>query len=164
MGSILEVTIIHHVCMVLIFFWLLNSFKCCHPVAYFLSLIYLYLVHELYETRWRRKLQFDEIRQSNRRWKDTAVQRLYLGRSLPIFTEMRVLPKSHGDDHLVLELGTNFRTADDMGAIIAVKLRKRLGLGMRAKLHLLGMHVEGNVSKKLYHVVNNTSVSASSST
>ncbi|XP_022860383.1 C2 domain-containing protein At1g53590-like [Olea europaea var. sylvestris] len=58
---------------------------------------------------------------------------------------MRVLPESNGDDHLVLELGMNFRTADDMSAIIAVKLTKRLGLGLRAKLHLLGMHVEGKV-------------------
>ncbi|XP_022854017.1 C2 domain-containing protein At1g53590-like isoform X1 [Olea europaea var. sylvestris] len=193
MGSILEATIIHHVCIVLILLWLLDSFKCCHPVAYFLSLIYLYLVHDLYETRLRRKLQFEERRQSNQRrvlshsetvrwlnhaiekiwlvcmeeivsqkillpivpwflqkykpWtvKDAAVQHLYLGRSPPIFTEMRVLPESNGDDHLVLELGMNFCTADDMSAIIVVKLRKRLGLGMRAKLHLLGMHVEGKV-------------------
>lgn len=39
----------------------------------------------------------------------------------------------------------NFLTADDMSAIIAVKLRKRLGFGMRAKLHITGMHVEGKV-------------------
>lgn len=39
----------------------------------------------------------------------------------------------------------NFRAADDMSAILAVKLRKRLGFGMWAKLHLLGMHVEGKV-------------------
>ncbi|KAL2466711.1 C2 domain-containing protein [Abeliophyllum distichum] len=193
MGSILEATLIHHVCIVLVLLWLLNSFNCCHPVAYFLSLIYLYLVQDLYETRLRRKLQFEERRQSNQkrvlsdsetvRWlnhaiekiwlvcveeivsqkillpiipwflqkykpwtvKDAVVQHLYLGRSPPIFTEMRVLPESNGDDHLVLELGMNFLTADDMSAIIAVKLTKRLGLGMRAKMHLLGMHVEGKV-------------------
>ncbi|CAI9754947.1 unnamed protein product [Fraxinus pennsylvanica] len=193
MGSILEATIIHHVCIVLVLLWLLNSFKCCHPVVYFLSLIYLYLVHEVYVIRLTRKLQYEERRQSNQRrvlsdsetvrwlnhaiekiwlvcvediisqkillpivpwflqkykpWtvKDAVVQHLYLGRSPPIFTEMRVLPESNGDDHLVLELGMNFRTADDMSAIIAVKLRKRLGLGMRAKLHLLCMHVEGKV-------------------
>ncbi|KAL2483486.1 C2 domain-containing protein [Forsythia ovata] len=193
MGSILEATLIHHVCIVLVLLWLLNSFNCCHPFAYFLSLIYLYLVHDLYETRLRRKLQFEERRQSDQkrvlsdsetvRWlnhaiekiwlvcveeivsqkillpifpwflqkykpwtvKDAVVQHLYLGRSPPIFTEMRVLPESNGDDHLVLELGMNFLTADDMSAIIAVKLTKRLGLGMRAKMHLLGMHVEGKV-------------------
>ncbi|PIN05913.1 hypothetical protein CDL12_21542 [Handroanthus impetiginosus] len=58
---------------------------------------------------------------------------------------MRVLQNSNGDDHLVLELGMNFRTADDMSAILGVKLRKRLGFGMWAKLHLLGMHIEGKV-------------------
>lgn len=45
----------------------------------------------------------------------------------------------------VLELGMNFLTADDMSAILAVKLRRRLGFGMNAKLHLTGMHVEGKV-------------------
>lgn len=39
----------------------------------------------------------------------------------------------------------NFLTADDMSAILAVKLRKRLGFGMWTKLHLTGMHVEGKV-------------------
>ncbi|CAL5343208.1 unnamed protein product [Camellia sinensis] len=32
-----------------------------------------------------------------------------------------------------------------MSAILAVKLSKRLGFGMREKLHLMGMHVEGKV-------------------
>jgi len=45
----------------------------------------------------------------------------------------------------VLELGMNFLTGDDMSAILAVKLRKRLGFGMSAKLHITGMHVEGKV-------------------
>ncbi|CAL5336698.1 unnamed protein product [Camellia sinensis] len=34
-------------------------------------------------------------------------------------------------------------TKDDMSAILAVKLKKRMGLRMWVKLHLLGMHVEG---------------------
>uniref|UniRef100_A0A0V0IUY0 Putative C2 domain-containing protein-like n=1 Tax=Solanum chacoense TaxID=4108 RepID=A0A0V0IUY0_SOLCH len=58
---------------------------------------------------------------------------------------MRVLRESTGDDHLVLELGMNFRSADDMSAILAAKLKKRLGFGMVTKLHLLGMHIEGKV-------------------
>lgn len=45
----------------------------------------------------------------------------------------------------VFELGMNFLTADDMSALMAVKLRKRLGFGMGTKLHLLGMHIEGKV-------------------
>ncbi|XP_054815118.1 C2 domain-containing protein At1g53590-like isoform X2 [Prosopis cineraria] len=76
--------------------------------------------------------------------KKAMVQHLYLGRNPPLFTEMRVL-RQNSDDHLVLELGMNFLTADDMSAIIAVKLRKRLGFGMSAKLHITGMHVEGKV-------------------
>ncbi|CAN6694048.1 unnamed protein product [Malus baccata var. baccata] len=73
------------------------------------------------------------------------VQHLYLGRNPPMFTEMRVLRQSTDDDHLVLELGMNFLTADDMLGILAVKLRKRLGFGIWAKLHITGMHVEGKV-------------------
>ncbi|XP_044505690.1 C2 domain-containing protein At1g53590 isoform X4 [Mangifera indica] len=77
--------------------------------------------------------------------KEAVVQHLYLGRNPPMFTEIRVLRHSNDDDHLVLELGMNFLTADDMSAIIAVKLRKRLGFGMWTKLHVTGMHVEGKV-------------------
>ncbi|XP_049347266.1 C2 domain-containing protein At1g53590-like isoform X1 [Solanum verrucosum] len=193
MASITEVTILHHVGIVLIVIWLLNSFNYGHPLVYFISLIYLYLVNEQYVTRLKKKLQFEEKRQSNQRrvlsdsetvrwlnhalekiwpvcmenivsqkillpiipwfmqkykpWtvKDIAVQSLYLGRNPPMFTEMRVLRESTGDDHLVLELGMNFRSADDMSAILAAKLKKRLGFGMVTKLHLLGMHIEGKV-------------------
>ncbi|PWA71550.1 calcium-dependent lipid-binding (CaLB domain) family protein [Artemisia annua] len=62
-----------------------------------------------------------------------------------MFTEMRVCRQSSGDDHLVLEMGINFRTAEDMNAILAVKLTKRLVFGMWTKMHLTGMHVEGKV-------------------
>ncbi|PSS14276.1 C2 domain-containing protein [Actinidia chinensis var. chinensis] len=188
-----EASILHHICIVLSLIWVLSSFNCCHPVVYFISLIYLYLVHNRYVMRLRRKLQFEESRNSNQRrvlsdsetvrwlnhvvekiwpvcmeqivsqkillpiipwfldkykpWtvKKAVVQHLYMGRSPPLFTEMRVLRQSTGDDHLVLELGMNFRTADDMSAILSVKLRKRLGFGMRTKMHLMGMHVEGKV-------------------
>lgn len=77
--------------------------------------------------------------------KKAVVHHLYLGRTPPMFTEMRVLRQSSDDDHLVLELGMNFLTADDMSAILAVQLRRRLGFGMWAKLHITGMHVEGKV-------------------
>ncbi|XP_028763804.1 C2 domain-containing protein At1g53590-like [Neltuma alba] len=190
--DITEISILHHACIVLLGLWLLSAFNCCHPVAYFGALIYLYLVHERYVTRLRRKLQFEERKQANQRrvlsdsesvrwlnhaveniwpicmeqivsqkillpivpwflekykpWtaKKAMVQHLYLGRNPPLFTDMRVL-RQNNDDHLVLELGMNFLTADDMSAIIAVKLRKRLGFGMWAKLHITGMHVEGKV-------------------
>ncbi|XP_031386322.1 C2 domain-containing protein At1g53590-like isoform X2 [Punica granatum] len=191
--DITEVTIIHHAGIVLLGLWLLAEFNWCHPVAYFISLVYLYLVHERYVLRLQKKLQFEERKQSYQRrvltdsetvrwlnhavekiwpvcmeqiasqkillpiipwflekykpWtaKEAVVQHLYMGRNPPIFTEMRVLRQGSEDDHLVLELGMNFLTAEDMSAILAVKLRKRLGFGMWAKLHITGMHVEGKV-------------------
>lgn len=48
----------------------------------------------------------------------------------------------------VMELGMNFRTAEDMSAVLAAKLTKKLGF-ISAKMHLLGMHVEGKVGKLL---------------
>lgn len=45
----------------------------------------------------------------------------------------------------VLQLGLNFVTADDMLAVLDVKLRKRLGFGMWAKMNITGMHIEGKV-------------------
>ncbi|KAF3793130.1 C2 domain-containing protein [Nymphaea thermarum] len=77
--------------------------------------------------------------------KKVVVQELYLGRNPPMITEMRVVGQSADDDHLVLELGLNFLSADDMSAILAVQLRKRLGFGMWTKLHLTGMHIEAKV-------------------
>ncbi|KAJ0493693.1 putative C2 domain, synaptotagmin-like mitochondrial-lipid-binding domain, C2 domain superfamily [Helianthus annuus] len=191
--DITEVSIIHHVGIVLLVIWLISSFSSCHPLVYFISLIYLYLVHENFAERFRRKVRFEERRQANQkrvlsdsesvRWlnhlieniwpicmenivsqkmllpilpwflekykpwtvKEAMVQKLHMGRSPPMITEMRVCRKSTGDDHLVLELGLTFKTADDMSAILAVKLTKRLGFGMWAKMHLTGMHVEGKV-------------------
>ncbi|GMJ13821.1 hypothetical protein like AT1G53590 [Hibiscus trionum] len=77
--------------------------------------------------------------------KEAVVQHLYLGRNAPLITEMRVLHQCSDDDDLVLELGLHFLTADDMSAVLAVKLRKRLGFGMWAKLHITSMHVEAKV-------------------
>ncbi|KAM7260703.1 hypothetical protein ACFE04_011376 [Oxalis oulophora] len=77
--------------------------------------------------------------------KEAEIRHLYMGRHPPIFTEMRVLQESAGDDHLVLELGMNFLAADDMNAVLDIKLRKRLGFGMWAKMHITGMHIEGKV-------------------
>ncbi|GLT33950.1 hypothetical protein SLA2020_085020 [Shorea laevis] len=191
--DMMEISLMHHLGIVFFFLWWLSYFNRCPAVAYFIAFIYLYLVHERYCVKLRKKLQYEERRQSSQRrglsdsetvrwlnhavekiwpicmeqiasqkillpiipwflekykpWtaKKAEVQHLYLGRNPPMFTEMRVLHQCSGDDHLVLEIGMNFLTADDMSAILAVKLRKRLGFGMSAKLHITGMHVEGKV-------------------
>ncbi|CAN0899829.1 C2 domain-containing protein At1g53590 [Linum grandiflorum] len=82
---------------------------------------------------------------TNHLFKKAVVQHLYMGRDPPMFTDMRVLRQCTGDDHLALEMGLRFCTADDMSAILAVKLRKMLGFGMWTKLHITGMQVEGKV-------------------
>ncbi|ONK69964.1 uncharacterized protein A4U43_C05F28790 [Asparagus officinalis] len=77
--------------------------------------------------------------------KEAAVRHLYLGRNPPTFTEIRVLHEPDGDDDMILELGLNFISAEDIDAELVVQLRKRLGFGMRAKMHVTGMHVEGKI-------------------
>ncbi|CAH2036588.1 unnamed protein product [Thlaspi arvense] len=189
----MESSLIHHIVIVLLFLWFISSLDRSHGFFYFLSLIYLYLVHERYVMRLKRQLQFEERKQANQRrvltdsesvrwlnyavekiwpicmeqiasekilgpiipwfldkyrpWtaKKAVIQHLYMGKRPPLLTDIRVFRQSTGDDHLVLELGMNFLAADDMSAILAVKLRKRLGFGMWTKLHLTGMHVEGKV-------------------
>lgn len=42
--DITEVSILHHVGIVLIGIWVLSAYNWCHSVVYFLALIYLYLV------------------------------------------------------------------------------------------------------------------------
>lgn len=74
-----------------------------------------------------------------------SIQELYMGRNPPIFTSMRVLPETSDDDHLVLELGLNFLSAEDMSAVLAMQLHKSVGLGMTANMHLTSMHVEGKI-------------------
>ncbi|KAG8045509.1 hypothetical protein GUJ93_ZPchr0008g11563 [Zizania palustris] len=74
-----------------------------------------------------------------------GIQELYMGRNPPLFTSMRVLPETSDDDHLVLELGMNFLSAEDMSAVLAMQLHKSVGLGMTANMHLTSMHVEGKV-------------------
>ncbi|URE43552.1 C2 domain [Musa troglodytarum] len=74
-----------------------------------------------------------------------VLHHLYLGRNPPMFTDLRVLHQSGDDDHLVLELGMSFLSADDMSAKLAVRLRKRLGFGIKTNMHITSMHVEGKV-------------------
>ncbi|KAF3328830.1 C2 domain-containing protein [Carex littledalei] len=74
-----------------------------------------------------------------------TVKKLYMGRSPPMLTDMRVLQESSDGDHLVMELGMNFLAADDMSVVLQATLRKRIGLGIPANMHITGMHVEGKV-------------------
>ncbi|PAN45381.1 hypothetical protein PAHAL_9G114700 [Panicum hallii] len=74
-----------------------------------------------------------------------SVQELYMGRNPPMFTSMRVLPETSDDDHLVLELGMNFLSAEDTSVVLAMQLHKSVGLGMTANMHLTSMHVEGKI-------------------
>ncbi|KAJ4765529.1 Calcium-dependent lipid-binding (CaLB domain) family protein [Rhynchospora pubera] len=74
-----------------------------------------------------------------------TVKKLYMGRSPPMLTEMRVLGESSDGDHLVMELGMNFLAADDMSVVLQATLRKSVGFGLTTNMHVTGMHVEGKV-------------------
>ncbi|KAJ4770201.1 Calcium-dependent lipid-binding (CaLB domain) family protein [Rhynchospora pubera] len=191
--SLLEISIVHHIALVLVALWGLVSLGWSHPVVYFCALVYLYAVNEKYTDRLRRRLQYEERKSANQkrllsdaetvRWLNHAVekiwpicmeriasqqflmpivpwfldkfkpwtakkavlQNLYLGRNPPIFTDIRVMRNSTDDDHLVLELGMNFLSGEDMNAVLSVQLRKRLGFGITANMHITGMHIEGKI-------------------
>ena len=59
--DITEVSIIHHVGIVLFALWLLARFNFFHPLAYFVSLIYLFLVLLLYHSNFLSKDSENEI-------------------------------------------------------------------------------------------------------
>ncbi|KAM5552680.1 hypothetical protein ABKV19_025077, partial [Rosa sericea] len=60
-----------------------------------------------------------------------------------MLTEMRVLCQSTGDNHLVLDLGINFLTADDMLGILAIKLKKGSALEFGQSCILLACMLKG---------------------
>ncbi|KAL1223641.1 C2 domain-containing protein [Cardamine amara subsp. amara] len=53
----MESSLIHHIIIVLLLLWFISSLNRSHGIFYFLALIYLYLVHERYVMRLKRKLQ-----------------------------------------------------------------------------------------------------------
>ncbi|KAE8691836.1 C2 domain-containing protein [Hibiscus syriacus] len=81
--------------------------------------------------------------------KKVVVQHLYLGRNAPLITEIRVLHQWSDDDDVVRSM----ISAEDMSAVLAVKLRKRLGFEMGAKLNIIRMHVKAKVLIKYGNVM-----------
>ncbi|PNT70238.1 hypothetical protein BRADI_2g08500v3 [Brachypodium distachyon] len=187
-----ELSIVHHIGLVLAALWAAGSVGCCHSVLFILAFFYLYLVNARCAMRLQKRIQHGEMKSAyqrrllsdgesvrwlnhaiNKMWSicmekivsqllgpiipwfldkfkpwtvsKASVQELYMGRDPPIFTSMRVLPETSDDDHLVLELGMNFLSAEDMSVVLAMQLHKSVGLGMTANMHLTRMHVEGKV-------------------
>ncbi|KAI3427624.1 uncharacterized protein J3R85_009481 [Psidium guajava] len=85
--DVTQASMMHHVCTVLFALWLLSKFDRCTPLAYFVSLVYLYLVHERFIMRLQKKMQFEEARQSSQRrvgtdsetvrWLNRAVEKIW---------------------------------------------------------------------------------------
>ncbi|XP_037405152.1 C2 domain-containing protein At1g53590-like [Triticum dicoccoides] len=187
-----DLSIVHHIGLVLLALWAAASFGFCHSVVFLIAFLYLYMVNARCAMRLRKRIQHAEMKSAYQqrllsdgesvRWLNHAVkkmwpicmekivsqllrpiipwfldkfkpwtvskasvQELYMGRDSPIFTSTRVLPETSDDDHLVLELGMNFLSAEDMSVVLAMQLHKSVGLGMTANMHLTRMHVEGKV-------------------
>ncbi|KAF2587665.1 hypothetical protein F2Q70_00037326 [Brassica cretica] len=83
----MECSVFHHVLIVLMLLWLLSYLNRSHALFYFLALVYLYLVHERYVMRLRKKFQFEERKQANQkrvlsdsesvRWLNHAVEKIW---------------------------------------------------------------------------------------
>ncbi|KAH9611148.1 hypothetical protein KSS87_017226, partial [Heliosperma pusillum] len=84
---ITEISMIHHVGIVLVLLWFLNLYNCCHSIFYLIALIYLHQVHEIYSMRLRRRMQFEERKSANQRrvltdsetvrWLNYAVEKMW---------------------------------------------------------------------------------------
>eukprot|EP00249_Psilotum_nudum_P017241 c26229_g1_i1 orf=519-2684(-) len=73
------------------------------------------------------------------------LRHLNLGKNPPIFTEIRALDHLADDDHLGMELGMDFSAAEDMSAVLAVQMRRRLGLGIWTTINISKLQLEGKV-------------------
>ncbi|CAI7865442.1 unnamed protein product, partial [Closterium sp. NIES-54] len=77
--------------------------------------------------------------QARKAWLD----RVYLGSSPPVIAAVRVVHTNTLDDHVVIEAATEFAACSDMYALVGVKMRRRVALGMVAQGHVSGVHIEG---------------------
>ncbi|PWZ09851.1 hypothetical protein Zm00014a_036380 [Zea mays] len=141
-----ELPLVYHIGLVLAALWAAAAVGFRGSLLYLLAFLYLYMVNARCAVRLRKRIQHEEMKSAYQRRSKASIQELYMGRNPPIFTSMRVLPETSDDDHLVLELGLNFLSAEDMSAVLAMQLHKSVGLGMTAKMHLTSMHVEGKAN------------------
>ncbi|CAM6013078.1 unnamed protein product [Sphagnum balticum] len=77
--------------------------------------------------------------------KKAIVQHLFLGKNPPIITMIRALEDSVDGDHLMMEAAMEFGASQDMSAVLAVQIRRRLGLGIWTSFHISNVHLEGKV-------------------
>ncbi|KAL0906200.1 hypothetical protein M5K25_024674 [Dendrobium thyrsiflorum] len=85
--DIKEVSIVHHIALVLLVLWILESIGCSLSVLYFGALFYLFLVNQQYTVRLKRKLQNDEKKYADQkrllsdsesvRWLNHAVEKVW---------------------------------------------------------------------------------------
>ncbi|RRT52925.1 hypothetical protein B296_00041195 [Ensete ventricosum] len=120
--DITEASIVHHIALVLLMLWVLVQLSWSHPVLFFLALLYLYKVRRL------------------RNLVPGCVNAYY---TLRLRKRLQFEEKKYANQRRVLELGMSFLSADDMSAKLAVRLRKRLGFGIKTSMHITSMHVEG---------------------
>ncbi|KAL3701139.1 hypothetical protein R1sor_019161 [Riccia sorocarpa] len=77
--------------------------------------------------------------------KKVVLQQICLGRSPPVMSMLRCGNNPTNGDHLVLEMDMKFFAARDMSAVVAVQMRKRVGLGLWTSLNISNLQLEGKV-------------------
>uniref|UniRef100_A0A0D6R1E3 C2 domain-containing protein n=1 Tax=Araucaria cunninghamii TaxID=56994 RepID=A0A0D6R1E3_ARACU len=149
-----------HVGLVFGLLWIAAHFGYNSPVVYLISFLYLYQVNQIYTQRVQRRIRHEERKNAGQKLLSDSETVRWLNHCMevvwPICMErvasqeilMPLVPwflDKYKPWTAVMDLGLAFRSAEDMSAILAVQMRKRLGFGMWAKLHVTGMHVEGKV-------------------
>ncbi|THU52853.1 hypothetical protein C4D60_Mb10t08290 [Musa balbisiana] len=118
-------------------------------------------VNAYYTLRLQKRLQFEERKYANQRrllsdtesvrWLNHAIEKIWPICMEHIASQQFLLPiipwflDKFKPWTAVLELGMSFLSADDMSAKLAIRLRKRLGFGIKTNMHITSMHVEGKV-------------------
>ncbi|PKU70039.1 C2 domain-containing protein At1g53590-like [Dendrobium catenatum] len=85
--DITEVSIVHHIVIVLLILWILESIGWSLSVLYFAALFYPFAVNQQYTVRWKRKLQYEERKYADQkrllsdsesvRWLNHAVEKVW---------------------------------------------------------------------------------------
>jgi Ca2+-dependent lipid-binding protein len=77
--------------------------------------------------------------------KKMLVQSMRLGNTPPIITMIRILAQPMEGDDLAIEASLEFLADKHMSSVLAVQVRRRIGLGLWTTVHISNVHLEGKV-------------------
>lgn len=77
--------------------------------------------------------------------KKISVSDIFLGKSPPIVTMIRMLDDPVDGDHLAVEASIEWMAAKDMAAVVDVQFLRRISFGIRTTVHICNLCLKGKV-------------------